>query len=113
MGLDQFADLLVLERVGGLHGELVALFLTELVGLGPIDEGDRVVGFGIVGVDLDGLVVVLLGIVEALFLEGEVGDSLGGVFVAGIDGEHFFVLFDGLLGVALVFGGLGAGNVLL
>ncbi len=63
--LYQVAGLFVLEQVGGLHAEFVALFLTEFVGLGPVDKGDRVVGFRIVGIDLDSFVVVLLGLVEA------------------------------------------------
>ncbi len=50
---------------------------------------------------------------KLLLLEVEVGDSLDGVYVAGIDGEYLLVFFDGLIGIALVFGGFRAGNVLL
>src|SRR4029077_15373635 len=64
-------DLLVLGRQGliGFHAELGTLFLTRHVGLGPVDDGDRVIRLGVVGINLGSLLVILLGQVEFLHLQ--------------------------------------------
>src|SRR5579864_4687842 len=68
--LHLLADLLVLEGLiagGGLTGGRHGIDAI-LVGLRPVDDGDRVVLLRIAGVDLDHLGVVLLGLVEVLDL---------------------------------------------
>src|SRR5229473_6651325 len=108
-------DLLVLGRQGliGLHAELGTLFLTRHVGLRPVDDGDRIIGLGVVGIDLGSLLVILLGQVKFLHLQIEIGDALDAVDISGIDLQHLLVLFNRLLTIVVVFGSIGARNILL
>src|SRR5437879_9851848 len=108
-------DLLVLGRQGliGLHAELGTLFLARHVGLRPVDDGNRIIRLGIVGIDLGSLLVILLGHVKLLHLQIEIGDALGSVDGPGIDLQHLLVLLNRLLAIVVVLGSIGARNVLL
>src|SRR5208283_3507571 len=109
------ADLFILGGQGviGFHAEFGALFLTRHIGLGPVDDRDRVIRLGIVGIGLGSLLVELLGQVEFLHLQVEIRDALDAVDVLGIDLQHLLILVNRLLGIMVVFRSIGARNVLL
>ena len=114
--LSSVAGFLVLQLVGRLHAQLGAGFLVGLVGLHPVDDGERVVGLRIVGIELSDLLVILLGLIELLLLEVQRGDALQAVdllLLGRMLVQHLLEDIDGLLGVAIVVGRIGAGNVLL
>src|SRR5277367_1067809 len=108
-------DFFVLGRqsVVWLHAEFGALFLARHIGLRPVDDGNRVIRLGIIGIGLGSFLVVFLGQVEFLLLQVEVGDALYAVDVFGIHLKHLLVLVNRLLGVAVVLRSIGTRNVLL
>ena len=63
------AGLLVLQLIGRLHAQFGPGLLVRLVGLHPVDHGQRIIGFRIVGIELRDLLVILLGLIELLLLE--------------------------------------------
>ena len=113
--LYQGADFLVLRGQGviGLHSELGALFLTRQIGLRPVDDGDRIIRLGIVGIGLGGLLVIVLGQVEFLHLQIKVSDALDAVDVLGLDLQDLLVLVNRLLGIVVVLRRVSSRNVLL
>src|SRR5450631_70650 len=108
-------DLLVLGRQGvfRLHAELGALFLTRHISLRPVDDCDRIIRLGVVGIGLGSLLIKVLGHGKFLHLQVEIRDALDAVDVLGIDLQHLFVRINRLLGKTIVVGSIGARNVLL
>src|SRR5271166_353206 len=99
-----------------LHSELRALFHSRLIAGGPVDHAHRVVGLGIVGVDIGGHAVILLGLIELLHVQIKVCDALGGIHLliaGGVHVEDALILLDGLFRHFIVVRSIGAGNVLL
>src|SRR5436190_11916092 len=107
------ADFLIFQCLFWFQSQLGALFHAGLIRLGPVDHTDRVVGFGVVGVEFTRLAIILLGILKYLYLQIKVSDPFDAIDILGITLQHCFVLVNGLLGHAIVILGIGAGDVLL
>src|SRR5271157_1978774 len=106
-GLDERgAVFLVLKVVGRLQAKLGALVHTTLVGLGPINHRDGVVGFRIVGIQIGDLLVVLLGQIELLHVEVQRSNTFQAVDLllgGGMQVQNLLEYIDGLLRKAIVF----------
>src|SRR5580693_1472961 len=99
-----------------LQAQLGAFFHARLVASRPVDDAYRVVGFRIVGIDIGGHAVELLGVVELFHVQVQVGYPLGGVYflvARRIHGEDVLVLLNGLLCHFVVVWRVGARDVLL
>src|SRR5258707_215357 len=83
------------------------------VGRGPVNEADRVVELGVIRIDRTGLFVVFPGIVELLHVHVKVGDSFHAIDAFRVFLKHSLILFNRLLGHAVVFRRVHAGHVLL
>src|SRR5208283_324571 len=96
-----------------------AHFGVAAIGLGPIDNADGIVRSGIVGLQLNVLLVVFLGLFKlfgverlASHLVEDGGKTVDSVEVVGIFFEHALIFGDGLFTVIEVFIRRSAGNVL-
>src|SRR5260370_5236676 len=116
------ADLFLILVLGAqvlirLHAELGTLFHARLVADGPVDDADRVVGIGIIRIEVRDHVVVFLGLLEFFLVVIKGCNALGCIYLL-IPGRIFhledvFVLLNGLFGHFVVVGSVSARNVLL
>src|SRR5215467_4985953 len=99
---------------------LVVIFAQFAVGAkrqGPVDDPDPVVGLGILGLQLDVLLVVGLGLLKKLGLVGRTGhleknraDAVDGVEVVGVVLEDVLEFLNGLFADVAVLLGRSAGT---
>src|SRR5258708_8636909 len=116
-----FAPQLFTELLVGLGLELVfhsqagagSQFRGIFVGLGPVDDTDRGIEFGVIGVYVFGPFVVLTGIVEPLHVQIKVGNPFHAIDAFRLILKHPLILFNRLLGPVVVFLRLHTGHVLL
>src|SRR5262249_52882593 len=110
------ANFFVFEGFFGLQADFGPLLHAWLVRLGPVDHADRVVHLWIIGVHLRGLTVIILRVVKLLHLQVQIGDAFGAVdllFLGSVRINYSFVLFNGLLGHAVVVFSIHPGDVLI
>src|SRR5208283_3365692 len=96
-----------------LQPQLGACLHSWLISLGPVDHANRIIGFGIIGVDLKGFTIVRFGVFKLLHLQIDVGDSLDTVDALGVALQHCLILIDSLLSQAVIVFGINSWNVLL
>src|SRR6202022_3329986 len=96
-----------------------AHFGVGAVGQGPIDDADPVVRLGVLRLQFNVLLVITLRLLEQLgivrsaaHLEQNRANAIDGAEVLGINLENVLELSNGLLALADIFLGRGAGNVL-
>src|SRR5207249_10747493 len=90
-----------------LQAHFGAFFHAGLVACGPVDDAHRVIGLGIVGVHIRRHAIVLLGVVELLHVQVQVGDALRAIHLLlarRLVVQYLLILIDGLLRVAIVVG---------
>src|SRR6185437_4105623 len=106
------ANFLIFQRLIRTQPEFCPLFHAGLESHGPIDDADRVIGFGIVLVEIDGFLVISTRVIEFLHLQRQSGNALDAVYVLGVLGQDSLVLIDGAVGIGEVVGRVYARNIL-
>ncbi len=88
-------------------------------GQGPIDDADPVVGLRVIGLQLDVLLMVGLGLLKFFGIVGSAGhleedgaDAVDSAQIVGIDLQNFLEFIDGLGAEAHILLGRSTGNVL-